>query len=228
MQEAKPIVEKYFSSLKSKEIPKRLRQQEPDHQGITSYIRQENKRNSLVMFEWVYAAPNHNKGSKHHYYPLQILAEIVGGAETRFLYKKLVEEEKLALDFSCNYYHETLDPYYFSISITLAPGADEKKVKTIVSNYIENLIENGIDESEFFKAQRDLILSSSFSRDGNSTSLNSFSDLAIGLSHEDIDDWVIKIGEVEKKQTEEAAKEILGKKPICVIELYPPCKSEKN
>ena len=227
MEKVLPLVKKYFSNLAKKTIPKRVRPQEPDHQGITQSIRQDNPRNSLVIFEWMYASPNHTQGLKQHYYPLQVLAHIIGGTYTRHLHKLLVEEKKLALSVDCHYEQATFDPFYFSVGVTLAPGANEKEVRNIIANYLNDLVNKGVNEREFQKAKRDLIFEAMFVRDGNSASLESFAQLAVGFTPDEIDKWSFMIDAVTKEQVNEAARDVLSKKPVAVLELYPP-KEEKS
>ena len=86
--ELRPLAERYYGVIPAREIPERVRVQEPpqpaprDVQLADPRVRQPS---------WVrsYLAPSFEHGASEHAYPLEVLAEILGGTSTSRLYRIL-------------------------------------------------------------------------------------------------------------------------------------------
>jgi zinc protease len=215
-----PIVQQHFGGIASQKIPPRNRTPEPPHSGVELELKQKSPRISLTMTLWNYSAPNYLQGETKHFYPLEVLAQVLGGNTLSRLYHSLVEEQKLAVDANAHYNTDTLDPDRFTVSVTLAPGADPLKLRTAVGQHIQALVNQGISDEELENAKRDLIAALAFARDGNDSCVEAFTKLALGLSVEEIEAWPDRIRAVSKEQVQEAAKAVLGKGPVSSITVY--------
>lgn len=220
MEEAIPLVEKYFGSLKTRSTPVRKRIAEPSHQGITQHIEQNNPRNSLVLLNWFYEAPNHRSSEKHLCYPLIVLSQMLGGNSTTEFYKLFVEEKKLALGVSSSYEWDSYDAHPFHISATLEPEMDIKSFKKELKDYLQRLL-SSINDEEVKKAKDDLLANLTFLQDGNDSSLQFFNALASGFTVEELEEWAHQIQNVTSDQVLEAVKVVLGMPPIVTMDLYP-------
>ena len=220
LAEVLPLVERYFGHLKPRPVPTRQRVAEPPRQGITQHIEQKNPRNSLILLNWFYEAPNHQSKDKQHYYGLIVLAQLLGGNTTTDFYKTLVEDKKLALSVSSSYEWDSYDPRPFSLSATLSPGMDVGAFKNALKEYLKQLLVK-ISSEEIKKAKRDLLAQLAFMQDGNMNSLHLFGNLAIGLSLEQIENWGESIQAVTDEQVLQAAQAVLGNDPIVTMDLYP-------
>ncbi len=221
LEQALPLVEKYFGALEPRPVPVRTRIAEPSHQGITQHIEQNNPRNSLILLNWYYEAPNHrSKEGGQHYYALVVLSQMLGGNSTTEFYRLLVEEKKLALSVSSSYEWNSLDPQPFSISATLSPDMSVKAFKQALKEFLDRLL-SSVSEEEVHKAKKDILAQLAFMRDGNSNSLEIFTGLASDLTIDQIEDWATSIQAVTPKQILEAIKAVLGVSPIVTMDLYP-------
>ena len=220
LEQVMPLVKKYFGSLESRSVPSRQRISEPPHQGITQHIEQKNPRNSLVLLNWFYEAPNHRSKDAHHYYPLIILAQLLGGNSTTDFYKTLVEDKKLALGVSSSYESDSYDARPFSLSATLSPEMDVNAFKNALKEYLKQLLTK-ISSEEIKKAKRDLLAQLAFMKDGNMNSLHVFCNLAVGLTIEQIENWADSIQAVTDEQVLQAAQIVLGNDPIATMDLHP-------
>ena len=221
MKTLKPLVEKYFGNIPARPLPERQRTPEPHHAGVTSYLEHESPRIGHVNVTWVYAAPSHRGAKSVHYYPLIVLAQALGGNRISRLYRNLVEEQHLAVDVNCSYDDDGYDPETFSFSSTLAPQQDLEFLKTDVEDHIAGVIENGITEKELQDAKRDILASLAFARDGNNSSVMTFTRLGSGFSVEDIENWPNHINAVTLEQVHDAAKAVLADNPVAVMTVYP-------
>lgn len=228
LDELKPIVEKYFGAIPSKEVPKRVRIQEPSHEGIVTQLEQESPRISLVNISWNFAAPNHRIGETQYFYPLIVLSQILGGNHISRLYRTFVEERKLAVDADSDYSEKSFDPEIFHISATLAPDADLATLKAAVEGSLKDLVQNGITDEELTTAKRDILASLAFARDGNNSSVMAFVGLGSDFTVDQIEKWPDSINAVTKDQVNAAAKAILGGPPVLITTVYPQGYKERQ
>lgn len=221
MEGLKPIVEKHFGSIPSHPLPPRDRVAEPEHSGVTITLEQENPRVSQVSINWNYAAPSHRGPHSEHYYPLIVLAQILGGNNTSRLYRTLVEEHKLAVSANCSYDSDGYDPETFTFGATLAPDVKPADLKTSVMSHINQVVSKGVAAKELADAKRDILAELAFARDGNSTSVMAFTRMAVGFTVEQIENWPNQINAVTAQQVQEAAKFVLEKNPVAVVTVFP-------
>lgn len=210
MDKLLPMVKKYFSTIPAKTIPERKRPIEPANTETVSYFKVKSKRLSLTAHDWYYKAPNFKSEGKEHYYPLIVLAHILGGNGISRLYKDLVTDKQIAITISCDYSGDSIDPRFFVISAVLHPNAKLEDLKQTVERYLQDAAEKGITEKELMAAKRDLLASLAFTKDGNHSAISMLTDYAHGISIEEIESSPQKIQAVTVDQVNQAAKAILG------------------
>lgn len=228
LETLKPMVEKYFGCIPSHPLPSRVRIAEPNHKGVTITLEQENPRISQVNIEQHYAAPNHRTANSQHYYPLIVLAQILGGNDISRFHRSLVEKQKIAVSATCSYDDDSYDPQTFSFSIVLAPHADPVTFKKEIENLIHDVLNNGITNEELENAKRDVLASLAFARDGNNSSVMTFTRLAVGFTVEQIENWPHQINAVTPDQIHDAARFVLSQNPVAVVTVYPEGYKEKK
>lgn len=228
LETLKPMVEKYFGDIPSHPLPSRVRVAEPDHKGVTITLEQENPRISQVNIDRNYAAPSHRGANSQHYYPLIVLAQVLGGNDISRFHRSLVEKQKIAVSASCSYDTEGYDPQTFSFSTVLAPNADLVTLKKEVESLIHDVLRSGITDQELADAKRDILAGLAFARDGNSGSVMTFTRLAIGFTVEQIENWPDQINAVTTDQIHEAARFVLSQNPVAVVIVYPEGYKEKK
>jgi zinc protease len=220
METLLPLVEKHFEGIPSKPLPERNRVNEPDHKGVSHDLVVRSPRISFTNFSWYFAAPTY-KTDREHFYPLIVLAHILGGNSISRLHVHLVDGQHLALEAGASYDESNLDPRHFTISATLHPSMKEADLIQAVETHVSEITTKGITEEELRSAQRDLLAGLAFSRDGNSGAIHAFTDLALGFSIEDIESYPSRIKEVTVDQVNAAARRYLAAKPILKMTIYP-------
>ncbi len=221
MEKILPIIKQHFGPLKKGTIPERKRVQEPDFSGIEQNISVQNPRVSYTNVDWNYRAPNHTSLGKEHYYPLIVLAQILGGNEISRLYRVLVDEKKVCIDADASYTARSLDPMYFSVSATLNPTRALEELKQATAEIIADVLKNGVTEDELKAAKRDLLADLAFARDGNDGAIQAFSGLAFGFDIEAIESWPSYIQSVTLDQVNKAAQAVLGKGSAVTTTVFP-------
>src|SRR6202049_1874890 len=94
--------------IPARPLPVRVRVEEPPHHAAT---RLEMKSARVAQPRWnrSYLAPSYRAGDTAQAYPLQVLAEILGGGAGSRLYQTLVLGRGLALSAGASYSPSTID-----------------------------------------------------------------------------------------------------------------------
>lgn len=219
LEQLKPLVEKHFGSLPpNKNLPKRQRVKEPDHQGVTVSVTQENPRIEAVHHALTYKAPER---SSPHYYPLLVMTQIMSGNALSRLPEDMVEDKKIAVAADCGYDGELLDENTFSFSVVVAPESSLETVKAQLYQHMHTLLEKGVTEDEVKRAKRDLLAHFAFARDGNETGAAYFKKLLLGTPWEEIENLPDFIQKVTAKDIKEAVKVLFSAPPLATQTIYP-------
>ena len=101
VDQVRKLAEKYYGPIPQRKVEARRRPSE----GATDLPQRVTRADARVAEpRWAraYLAPSYYKGETQHAYALQVLARLLGGAETSRLWKSLVDERKLALSASAS------------------------------------------------------------------------------------------------------------------------------
>lgn len=218
------LIKRFFENIPKKNIPTRLRSKEPNHDGTCVHITQENKRNSLVMLSWDYQAPHHLSNPKDPYkttyYALYLLSQIIAGDQTKELHRILVDEKKLAIDVTCSYEGNHLDPMVFSINITAPNQKNIAEIEKTLNQYIQKITQN-ITDDDLYKAKRGVLGSLVFQGDNVMDAVMHFSQMTLGWNEEDLDKTIEHIKRIKTSDVLKVAKMVLLHNPSCKMTIYP-------
>ena len=208
-RELAPLARKYYGVLSARPVPERLRPREPAPAAArTVLLRDEN----VAQPAWSrdYLAPGYRDGDVRHAYPLQILAEIVGGGTTGRLYTALVVEQALAADAGVGYDPSRIGPSVFSFGVSPRPGVPLDRIETAVEDQIARLLKDGVTADEVARAKNRLRASVVYARDSVNVAARILgASLASGQTIEDIESWPDRIGAVTVAQVNDAARAVL-------------------
>jgi len=207
--ELKPLAEKYYGALPARAVPPRVRVQEPTQQAPRRVVL-ESDQVRQPSWRRTYLAPSHTRGATEHAYPLQVLAEIVGGGATGRLYKALVLPGVLAVSASAYYDASAIDLTTFNVAAGPKIGVDVSAVETAMQKVLAEVLEKGVTEEEVASAKRRLQDAAILGRDsfnGGARTLGAA--LAMGRTIEDVESWPDRIGAVTAEQVNAAARHVL-------------------
>ncbi|MBN2134345.1 MAG: insulinase family protein [Acidobacteria bacterium] len=145
-KEIMPLLEKYYDGIKPGPKPKDVTTVEPSQLGPKTVVI--NKEAQMPYFMMVFHAP---KCTDDEFFPVSIIESALMDGESSRLYKRLVRDEKLAVDVSGGLF-ETIDPFVFSFRIHPKSGVDMKQIETIVLEELEKIKNEGITQRELQKA----------------------------------------------------------------------------
>ena len=207
--EVKPLAERYFGPLQPREIPVRLRLDEPPHHAATR-LEMRSARAAQPSWRRYYLAPSHFYGERQHAYPLEVLAEILGGGSNSRLYQELAVKQRLALSASADYAPGALGPGMFTVSASARNGVAIAALEAAVDAELHRIVTDGVTDDELRRAQTRMQSAAIYSRDSLSGPANIVgAALALGRKIEDVTEWPERVGKVTAAEIQAAARAVL-------------------
>ena len=210
VDQVKALAEKYFGPIQPRAIPLRPRIEEPIK---TAPVRLTKRSPRVTEVEWSrqWLAPSYRAGDTSLAYPLQVLAEVLGGSAASPLYKTLVIDKGLALSAGAFYDPDQRDLTTFGFSAALKNGVSvadfEKALDAVVSHAIAS---GGIAPGEVARAKQRMIDALTYARDGLSGSAEIVgTGLALGQTLDDVQSWPDRIAAVTPDQVRQAAQAVI-------------------
>jgi zinc protease len=140
--------------------PPRVPVAEPEQHGERRvWLRKEAQM--AVVFAG-YPAPNHRSPDAS---ALEVLSTILSGGRTSRLYRRLVYEERLALEAAGDYTRLTLDPDTFTFYVTVLPERTVEETERALASEVERLRTEVVSEEELRRAQNQLEAAYLFGQD---------------------------------------------------------------
>jgi zinc protease len=207
-EELRPLAEKYYGTIPRRDVPERVRVQEPPQQAARE-VELIDPRVMQPYWQRSWLAPSYTAGATEHAYPLQVLAEVLGGTSTSRLYRSLVIEQKLASSAGAYYRGSSLDDATFRIYATPRPGVSLDQIEAAVEAELARLAEQPITEEEVARSTSRLVGEAVYARDSLSSAVRSFGvALATGRSVDDVEAWPARIAAVDAEQVNAAAAHV--------------------
>ena len=209
--ELQPLAEQYYGHIPVAATPARARPTEPPHRA-ERHVSYRDARVRQPSWQQVYLAPSYVTGDTSHAYPLEILADVLGGGATSRLYRSLVIEQKLAINAGAYYDPGNLGPGRFALYASPQPGVEFETLIAAVEAEVGKVIEQGISEGELSRSVRSMMASAIYARDSLSTAPRVLgAALTSGQTIEDVESWPDRIAQVVLEDVRKAAAYIFNK-----------------
>lgn len=156
---------------------------------------------------------------------LDIVQDILSGGKTSRLYRKLVEDERIASEVSAGNYAGRY-PGWFAVNVELLQGKDRKKAEELVFAELTKLANEPVTDAELARARRKILASFIFSRE----SVHNLADVIARTSTypggEDVgkflQDHLDRILKVSKEDIQRVAKQYLVARQAAIVWSVPP------
>jgi zinc protease len=209
--ELQPLAEQYYGTIPVAATPARARPTEPPHRA-ERYVTYRDARVRQPSWQQVYLAPSYVTGDTSQAYPLEILADVLGGGATSRLYRSLVIEQKLAISAGAYYDPGNLGPGRFSVYASPQPGVEFATLIAAVEAEVSKVIDQGISEDELSRSVRSMMASAIYARDSLSTAPRVLgAALTSGQTIEDVESWPDRIAQVALADVQKAAGFVFNK-----------------
>ena len=152
-------------------------------------------------------------------YALDVLQSVLAGGKTTRLYRKLVDEEKLALAVGCNHSIGRY-PGWFEINAELLKN-DLAKVEGLITAELTKLAKDGVTDAELKRVKRSMVAGYIF---GNESVHSTADSIARGVTVNDLDHlkgYLSKISAVTNDDIKKVAKNYLVDSKGVVIHSLP-------
>lgn len=208
-EQVRPLAEKYYGAIPRRAVPERLRVQEPPPLAPRR-VELASPRVQQPSWRRSYQAPSHNRGNTEHAYPLEVLAEILGGGPTSRLYRSLVVDQGVASGISAWYRPNAVDLTTFGIAAIPRPGRSVDELEAALEAELAALLADGVTEAEVAAAKTVLTAEAIKARDSLSGPARVIgAALATGRTLEDVEAWPDRIRAVTVDQIKAAARAVL-------------------
>jgi len=208
LPEVRRLAERYFGPIPSQSLPARVRVEEPQHYAAAR-LEMKSARAAQPQWNRSYLAPSYRAGETAQAYPLQVLAEILGGGAGSRLYKKLVLDRGLALSVGAHYSPSAIDLAIFGIYATPKPGVSVADVEAAIDGELRQIVRDGVDPDELRRAKERMQAASVYARDSLWGPPNIIgAALAIGQPLDEVETWPDRIGAVTAVEIDNAARSV--------------------
>jgi zinc protease len=224
--EAKPLIEKYYGSLKSTDLPKRIRTVEPKP---TAHKRVEMTHTQVKQPQFMrwYKTIGYTDSKPEDLVALEIFSEILGGGQASYLHKKLVIDDTVAVGVSSFFETSHKDQGIFGFSASPAPATSLRKLEKRIDQEVKNFFAKGISDEEFERIKSYLIAQATYSRDSLSNGPNLIGRvLAGGGTIDHLEAWPERIQAATKENVMRLGKNVLNLKTAVTGYLLPEVKGD--
>lgn len=207
--EVRALAERYFGPIPSRPLPARMRVGEPPHYAAAR-LEMKSARAPQPRWSRSYLAPSYRAGETAQAYPLQVLAEILGGGASSRLYKAVVLGRGLAISASAYYSPSAIDLTSFSIYATPKRGVSIADLEAAIEAELSRLVREGVDPDEARQAKERMQAASVYAADSLSGPPSIIGTaLAVGQRLDDVEAWPDRIGAVLPAEINAAARAVL-------------------
>ncbi|WP_018261506.1 M16 family metallopeptidase [Methylobacterium sp. WSM2598] len=191
------------------ERPVRLRPREPEPRAARRLSVADPKVEQPKLQRY-YLAPSYNTAREGEEHALELLAEVMGGGRTSYLYRSLVMEQGVAVSAHAWYVGAAKDDTRFSVYAVPAEGVSLEKLEEAVDTALRRLPSQALAPEAVERAKTRLVASMVYSSDNQSDLARIYGTvLAIGKSIEEVRRWPADIEAVEADRLATAAERYL-------------------
>lgn len=144
-------VEDRFGSIPAGPPPRRIHTVEPIQRGERNAFVAQRAELAQVQMGWHIPSTLHDD-----FWALNTLEKLLFQGQSSIVYRRLVEDDELALDISGGVDSHALDPTLFTVRAHLREGIEPERFTDAYDAVLAGLIEGGIDEQRLIKAKNQL------------------------------------------------------------------------
>jgi zinc protease len=154
---------------------------------------------------------------------LDVATQILGGSETSWLYRTLVEQRHLAVGVYANADLSGLGGGTISIGATPAEGVSLQTLEAAIDEVVAQFLRDGPTDAELTRAKSQLVAATIYAQDSQEALANMYgSSLAQGETMDAIVQWPDQIEHVTRDEVLTSARAALNAKASVTGWLMPP------
>ena len=221
-QEVLKLAKQHFGPLKSRALPERKPQIEPEQKGERRVIVKAQAKLPYVLMG--YHVPALNDAEKDwEPYALEILAGVLSGNASARLNQNLVHQSQIAIDVDAGYdMVERGREATFELDGTPSEGKTVTELEVALLQEIEKIKQSGVTEEELQRVQAQVIAADVYQRDSMFYQAMQIGQVEIsGFSWKILKDYPARLKAVTPEQVQMVAKKYLIRDNLTVATLDP-------
>jgi zinc protease len=191
------------------ERPIRFRPREPEPRAAR-HLAVADPRVEQPTLQRLYLTPSSRTAEGRTAHALELLAEILGGGPTSYLYRKLVLERRIAVNAGAWYMGSAIEDTRFSVYAVPAEGTSLEALEAALDEAIAAVPDKALDVDAIERAKTRLVAETIYASDSQSSLARIYgSALAIGETLEDVRRWPAEIEAVLRADLMAVAEQFL-------------------
>ena len=222
------LAQKYFGPIKTKVLPVRKPQAEPEQVGIRRLVVKAPAKLPYILMGW--KAPTLRNANKDvDPYALEMLSGVLSANSAARLPTDLVRTSQIAVDIDSGYDSIERGPGLFLIDATPSEGKTVTEVEAAIRGVLETLKRDGISEEELNRVKAQVIASQVYQRDSVFYQAMKIGELETnGIGYRAIETRIEKLKAVTVEQVQAVAKKYLIDDTLTVATLDPQPLDDKK
>jgi zinc protease len=185
------------------------RPSEPPQRGVRR-IELKDPRVSNLALQRYYMTPSYKSAEGNEAEALDTLSIILGDGPTSRLYRQMVEEKNIAANAGASFSAVALDGGTLTLYAVAGDGVKQEGLEQALDASIAQFVKDGPTEEELEQAKNAMIASYVYSADNQAGLAQRYgSNLVIGRSIADIEEWPNKVAEVTAADVKKVAAKYL-------------------
>ncbi len=215
------LAQKYYGAHKTRALPERKPQNEPEQQGIRRVSVKAPAKLPYIAMLW--KMPRLRDAHKDRDpYALEVLAAILDGHDASRLAKNLVRGARIAQSAGADYDGTVRGEATFTMDGQPAEGRSIAELETALRAEITRIQDNGITAEELARVKTQLIAAQTYKRDSLMAQAMEIGGIeAVGLPWQDIDLLLEKLKDVTAGEVQAVAKKYFNDDTLTIAVLDP-------
>jgi len=185
------------------------RPSEPPQRGVRRVELHDPRVNNLSLQRY-YMTPSYKSAAGNEAEALDTLSIILGDGPTSRLYRQLVEEKNIAANAGASFSAVALDGGTLTLYAVAGDGVTQQALEQALDAAIAQFVKDGPTDEELEQAKNSMIASYVYSADNQAGLAQRYgSNLVIGRSIADIEEWPNKVGQVTAADVKKVAAKYL-------------------
>ncbi|MCJ7838606.1 MAG: insulinase family protein [Burkholderiales bacterium] len=215
------LAQKYYGRIKSRPVPARKPQVEPEQRGVRRLVVKAPAELPYLLMGW--KCPVLRDADKDwQAYALDVLTGVLDGNESARLNQSLVRESRVASEAGASYDLTARGPGMCFLEGTPSQGRTVAELEAGLRAELARLVQEGVTEDELARVKAQQVASQVFKRDsifGQAMEIGRFE--TAGLSYRDIDKALEGLKAVSAEQVRAVAKQYFVDDQLTVVVLDP-------
>jgi zinc protease len=210
-----------YGQLKSRPLPERKAQAEPEQKGVKRIWVKAPAENPFITMAWKVPRLSDVERDTDPY-ALEVLAAVLDGYDNARLTRGLVRERRLANGVGASYDGTSRGPAMFVLDATPASGHTTEEMETALRAELARVANEGVSEAELKRVKAQVVAAQIYKRDsvfGQGMEIGG-AEMA-GFSWRQIDRMLENIKSVTPQQVQDVARRYFNDDALTVATLLP-------